>query len=392
MNKRNLNPSPPAVVQGVARLKIIKGPYKGVSYKLVAQKITIGRSSDNDIALVDDDKCSRQQALIKLESNNSYSIRDLSKRSSVKVNNMVKLQSDLQDGDLIQFGSTVLQFEINEAPAPAHIAGASPAPIPLSPAPAPAPAPATAQAWAADAPGVPFNNPQLVPVVAQNSKDGLPALKQETPFSPVADLSPALPNYGSVPYPSVPNPGMYKKPAKKKGNLILKIILIGVALAGAYLFLDDSENIQEQQDKLKTTMDTEENIKTLSELREKEQEKRNKIALPSYKNAQFAYISGIRDYRKGVYIRAIESFRVCKILYPQHDLCASYLKKAEIKNQQLIQAWMVAGKDYREKRRFVSCMSSFKNVMMAIKDKHNLTYKEAGENYKICQIQYEDRY
>ena len=85
-------------------------------------------------------------------------------------------------------------------------------------------------------------------------------------------------------------------------------------------------------------------------------------------------------------LRAIESFRACKTIHPQHDLCTSYLQKTQIKQQQLIQAWMTTGKGYRENRRFMACMSSFKNVMTTINNTQNLTYKEAKENYKICSL------
>ena len=383
---QTLKPSipPPHSVAPVARLKVIKGPHKGASYKLVAGKITIGRSSDNDIVLMNDNKCSRKQAIVSLGSHNNYSIKDLSKKSSIKVNNMVKIQSDLQDGDLIEFGSSVLQFEFkgpenttphNNMPAVSPIAHPVAANLPpVLPFPS----------------GTPSNNSSLVPADAQTPNNNIPNLKQNHPLSE-PNLNPAAFPHPTA-YPPPPSLNIQHKKRKQKNSFIPKIILIAVALGGVWLFLDDSGNKKEEEDKLRTAMDREENVKTLAELKEKEMEKRSKNALSNYKHAQFAYVKGVRDYRKGVYNRAIESFRVCKTLYPQHDLCASYLKKAQVKNQQLIQAWMVAGKDYREKRRFVPCMSSFKNVMMAIRDKNNLTYKEAHENFKICQIQHEDRY
>ena len=386
MSKGQLkSPAPTALPPIFARLKVIKGPYKGFAYKLVAGKVSIGRSSENDIILVDDDKCSRKQALINLNPDNSYSIKDTSNRASIKINDITKIQAKLQDGDLIQFGSTVLQFERKESkvtipPQPHNTS----TPVPLYSAPIPTPLPSAPVPVPVN-PDVNSTNKahQLPTAPSQKSNDNLLSLKQENP-------TPNYPNYNLNPYPT--SPQLNKKTKQKKKGFAIKIILAGLVLGGTYLFLSDSKDKKEKQDKLRSSLDREEEIKTLSELREKEQEKRSKNSLITYKNAQFAYVKGIRDYRKGVYIRAIESFRVCKTLYPQHDLCASYLKKAQIKNQQVIQAWMVAGKDYREKRRFVPCMASFKNVMMAIKDKQNLTYKEASENYKICQIQHEDRY
>ena len=369
------------------RLKVIKGPHKGMSYKIVAGKITIGRSSENDISLAKDDKCSRKQAILSKGADNNYTIKDLSGRASLKVNNLAKIQSDLQDGDLIQFGCTVLQFEHSDpsadAPAESLIPPAGPGITPLPPAglnPLPS-----------------VNNPHLHPLPtpadggsSEESTNDLPDLAPEQALPTAPPLNQGFPP--SPDYSPPPPLSSSQKPRQKK-PLLPKIILLLLVVGGGWLFLsDDSADKKEKADKLKTILEREEDVKTLTELKEKEQEKRQKNSLSSYKNAQFAYVKGVRDYRKGVYSRAIESFRVCKTLYPQHELCATYLKKAQVKNQQLIQAWMVAGKDYREKRRFVPCMSSFKNVMMAIKDKQNITYKEARENYKICLIQHEDRY
>ncbi len=371
----------PVPMPHATRLKVTKGPYKGVVYKLVASKITIGRSSENDIALNKDDKCSRKQALLQLEKSGHYSIKDLSKRASLKINNIVKIQSDLQDGDLIQFGSTVMQMEQAGTPP------STPQPSPVFP-PTPVHSPAGPQAPAP----VPSAGPVGSLAPAPLSPSTAPSADKAEPS--LSLLQDPMPPTDPLPFPdpmSQPLPNQKaQKPVKKK--IKPKIILVVVAGAMAYLLLSDNSTKEEEEDKLRTQMEREESVKTLTELKETEIKKREKNQLSSYKHAQFAYIRGIRDYRKGVYSRAVESFRACKTLYPQHDLCGSYLEKARTRNQQLIQAWMIAGKRNREKRRFVPCMSSFQNVMTAIRDKKNLTYKEAFENYTICKLQHEDRY
>ena len=92
-----------------ARIEIIKGPHKGSSYKLVGAKVSLGRSKKNDIVLDLDEKCSRNQAVISFNKTH-YIIKDTSGRTSLKVNEKVQLQSTLQDGDTIQFGSSILRF------------------------------------------------------------------------------------------------------------------------------------------------------------------------------------------------------------------------------------------------------------------------------------------
>ena len=140
MNAKLKVPTPSLQSATPAKLKVTKGPYKGVVYKLVAGKITIGRSSENDISLANDDKVSRKQALLQMEKEGHYVIKDLSNRASLKLNNIVTLKSDLQDGDLIQCGSTVLQFELTPltpalgvVPPPAHSGQASLPPVPSNP-------------------------------------------------------------------------------------------------------------------------------------------------------------------------------------------------------------------------------------------------------------------
>ncbi len=378
MSKKNPTPSfPLAPSAPVARLRVIKGPHKGVAYKLVAGKITIGRSSENDIVLINDEKCSRKQAIVSLGTDNTYSIKNLSKKSPAKVNDIVSIQSDLQDGDLIQFGTTVLQFEFKGAPPlPAHapLQSVPLAPLPLQPA-------------ESSLPPAKKEQQELALMLDDESNKNLPKLQQSNP--PPAHMP--FPQQGPAYYPT--SSPLNQKKQKNKKKLMPKIILGILLLGGVWLFSQDSEQKKiKKEDKLRTLANMEENIKTLEELKEKELEDRSKNSLSTYKNAQFAYIKGIRDYRKGIYGRAIEAFRVCKTIYPQHDLCGSYLKKAQIKKQQLVQAWMVAGKHYRQKRRFKACMSSFQNVMTALQDKKTPTYKEAKENFDICKIKYGDRY
>ena len=381
-----------STLDNIPRIKVIEGPHKGTSYKLVAGKVTIGRSSDNDIVLIDDDKCSRKQAIISLESNNTYFIKDVSKKGSIQINDISKIKSDLQDGDLIQFGSSVLQFVFSGAKNIQSPAAATPAPInPVQ---------------ENTNPPEMNNSQQLVPVAPSSqpiiggqlatgptNADNLPSLQKDNNL-PNVHMNPGIPNYNHPPgyqNPHIQTPPLKKK-AQRKKSLAPKVIVVGLIIGGAWFFSQDVKEKIKKEDNIRTMQDMEEEIKTLTELKDQELQKRNKNLDQNYQYAQSAYIKGLRDYRKGVYIRAVESFRVCKTLYPQHELCPAYLKKAQAKNQQLIQAWMVAGKDYREKRRFVSCMSSFKNVMTAIKNQKNHTYKEAKENFKICQIQYEDRY
>ena len=349
----------------VARLKVVRGPHKGVSYKLVSPKVIIGRGDNCDIQLIKDKKCSRQQAVV-LFKNNGYCVKDLSSRTSLKVNNVSKIQSELQDGDLIKCGTSVLQFECKDIkPIPVQSHSQTPqitVPIPIRPA-------------GASSVPVPVENAQ-VPVLS--SPPGELLTIQKDP--------PAMPS--SLSLQAAGN----KKQFTSKKSQMPRILMGVIVVLFLFLLLSEDKKPTPQKDNLRTKENIEEEIKTLTELKEEEKEKKKQNMKISFKNAQAAYVKGIRDYRKGVYVRAIESFRVCKTLYPQHELCETYFQKAKIKKDQLVQAWMLDGRDARAKGRYEACLASFKNVMLAIRDKNHLTYKEAVENYDICKIKFEGRY
>ena len=352
-----------------ARLKVVQGPYKGVSYKLVSSKVIIGRDDTCDIQLTKDKKCSRQQAVVLLRKNGFF-IKNLSSRASLKVNNVSKIQSELQDGDLIQCGISVLQFECKDlklGPVRSKLqAQQIKVPIPIRPA-------------GASSVPVPAENAQ-VPALSPD-QGGLLTI-QKDPFVHQSVLQPG----------SSPQMAMNKKRFTGKKSQLPRILIGVLVVLLLYLLLSEDKKSKPQEDTIRTAENIEKEIISLTELKEEEKERKKRNMDISFKNAQAAYIKGIRDYRKGVYVRAIESFRVCKTLYPQHELCETYLQKAKIKRDQLIQAWMLDGRDARAKGRFEACLAGFKNVMLAIRDKNHLTYKEASENYDICKIKFEGRY
>ncbi len=355
-----------------ARLKVVQGPYKGVSYKIVSAKVIIGREKSCDIQLTKDKKCSRQQAVILFKSKGYY-IKDLSGKASLKVNSVRKIQSRLQDGDLIKCGTSILQFECKELKSMVPVLSQRQGqkvkvPIPIPPAGTPV-ASKSVHAEELKAP-VPFS-----------SQGALLTAQQDSPVQQ------------SIQQPGLsPHPAVSKKRSTGKKSQLPRILIGALVVLFLVLLLSEDKKLKPQEDKLRTAESIEEDVKSLTELKEQEMEKKKRNMEVSFKDAQAAYINGIRDYRKGVYVRAIEAFRVCKTLYPQHELCGTYLQKAQNKKQQLIQAWMLDGKDARAKGRFEACLGAFKNVMLAVRDKSNLTYKEALGNYDICKIKFEGRY
>jgi len=137
------------------QLVVVQGPDSGQRFAL-REQVQLGRSSDNDIRL-NDDQISRHHALIQRQGT-AYVVSDMGSRNGTLVNGVLLSQpAYLRDGDTIQLGNTTLQACLQQS-APARPAAAHP-PAYTVPAPAPqpvAPPPAyAAPAAYAGAPAVP---------------------------------------------------------------------------------------------------------------------------------------------------------------------------------------------------------------------------------------------
>jgi general secretion pathway protein E len=76
--------------------------------KLEKQPITIGRESGNALVL-EDEKASRHHCVIEPQEN-GFRVRDLGSRNGTRVNNMQVTAEPLDNGDVVQIGSTDLRF------------------------------------------------------------------------------------------------------------------------------------------------------------------------------------------------------------------------------------------------------------------------------------------
>ena len=306
-----------------AKLRIIEGPQKGRSFRVLSSHALIGRSQGECDIFLDDPYCSRKHALlVKDEDSGGFILQRISKEAKLAVNKKsVEKHKLLQNKDILTMGQTKIKFET------------------LDP-----------------------------------KKKSLPAA--------ALLKSPPLRKKSSPP------------PAGKKSSLRMVIVIIVFAFIYLFLSTEQPNNSKIKEGiKMRTDQDIESDIQEVAQLEEDLKKEKKRMRSQSYKNAQIAYIRGIRDYRQGLFGRARESFRVCKTLYPQHKLCSGYLKKSQIKYEKLAQRNMVLGKQYREQGQFRQCASSFKTVMtmMAYNSSHPL-YKEAVTNFRFCDLQTQERY
>ena len=179
-----------------------------------------------------------------------------------------------------------------------------------------------------------------------------------------------------------------KKSTKRKQSPLTppRLILVLVILAGVYFSTMDSTENKKEAVKIRTEQDFEDALSLDTQLTLEKEKEIEQINTPSYKNAQIAYLRGIRDYRQGLFGRAIENFRVCRTLFPKHKLCSGYLKKSQMKYEQLAQKNLILGKHYMEKKQYRQCSSSFKTVMTMMSfNKNSKLYKEAKQKFLLCE-------
>jgi len=94
-----------------ATLVCTSGPHSGQVFQLDSDTISIGRSSDNNVALSGDKEISLRHPIITLEAGN-YVIKDRGSLNGTFVNNEAVTESHiLQNGDEILVGISTLKYE-----------------------------------------------------------------------------------------------------------------------------------------------------------------------------------------------------------------------------------------------------------------------------------------
>ncbi len=104
---------PPAAPDSARRayLLVATEGQPSVRFDLGGPLITVGRASDNDV-IVDDPMVSRHHCQLKLQ-HGAYSFADLGSRNGSRVNGQPVQEVALGPGDVIQIGSTTLEFGVS---------------------------------------------------------------------------------------------------------------------------------------------------------------------------------------------------------------------------------------------------------------------------------------
>lgn len=309
---------------------VVSGPMKGAVRVLNHSFFTIGRSPECEFAIGGDPKCSRRHAEIRLTPQ-GYQVVSLSDKNPVVVNGDEVESAYINDGDMLIFGDTEVQFNI-------------------------------------------------IPALAIEQVPQSPAISHPSPPS----------NYGVA----IPEGGARPKRNTKPKSSNRRFLIYGVIGLVLFWLFGTNSNKKKNEIQIRTEQQMNAEIESANKIREQKETENSERMDPSItaRQAQENYVRGFRDYRKGQYERSVESFQACLALNPNHILCNRYLRLSQRKFNEMVQYYVLLGRKYRDQNQFQSCRAAFRNVMVMVKDANNETYKLAKANYEACNASLEGRF
>ena len=324
-------------------LSVLTGPDRGSVYKLMGPKITIGRASENDVAIPADVKISRRHAKITFTPTGII-ITNLTDNNVLLVNGEPEKSKVLLPNSIIKVGETELKFNVSLA----------------------------------NMPGDGVNAPTVRPSVA-------PA---QPPQNNGINLNKPIKNGPAIDFNSLKKA---KLPGGKKSPVFL-FVVAAIGLGFVWLFTGESKKAIEI--KLRTEEAMSEEIKSQEKQIQDIQDERAKVGKNTvqFQQAQTFFVQGLRDYKQSQYERAMDAFQACLSTFPSHVSCQRYYRLSLKKYNELVQYHMILGRRYKEQNQFGACRSSFRNVMTMVKDSSSEIYKEALVNFNLCKEQLEDRF
>jgi hypothetical protein len=87
------------------------GPMRSREFRIVKPEVVIGRGSDADIRLSDDNRASRHHAKLVQAEPGHFRIVDMASRNGLRVNGQAVTQAELRDADTIEIGGSHLVFK-----------------------------------------------------------------------------------------------------------------------------------------------------------------------------------------------------------------------------------------------------------------------------------------
>lgn len=326
MSQNALATQQPALLAKTAILKVIQGPNKGDMYRIQPPGAVIGRDPQNCQITLSDDRVSRQQCRIDFKFNGIF-VEDLSGKSTTFVNLQSVATQILASGDQLGFGDTIFEITFENQ-------------TPLS---------------LAAPPGIPQNG------------------------------STAPLNFG------IPSQGNYA-PAEEKQPFLNKKNITRLGFAAVLGVLVYFATLKEEIKKPSKIASPDEINTAIDAVQKRQEELRkpheNMTSQDSYnrRSAEKYFTKGFRDFQNKSYTRAIESFQTALAVQPNYIEAKRYLKLAEKRRQDLIDAHMDLGNKFKDKMMFKTCIAEFEKVLQIINRPEDKKYQLAKEQIQECRL------
>ncbi len=343
------------------KLLVQKGPHAGQRFAFSKSKITIGRSPENDIILVNDPLISRQHAYIQI-SNNDVEIVNQSIKNPILVNNESVNKWKLTNDTVFMIGDTEFLIQIENQQSVVVMK----------------PPVAATQSTA------PVNNLKVVP-------------KNQKPPQAVAKKTEApklYPQNGGVPQMQQPPPqfNMAPPPVQKSPNnkMIFYAVIAVVVLGVGYLFMGDSASSGAKKRKPATLKYSDETAIKLNSQETadsfKKQENTARLKQSSaYLRAEENFAKGSRAFQLGNYASAIDFFQLALTTNSEHVLAKRYLYLSKVRFDEIVKAKLDLGQSYFERNNFKLCQSMFQQVIDMLSPKEMLQGQSKDTNLQLAR-------
>lgn len=350
------------------KLVIQKGPHAGQRFSFSKKEISIGRSPENDIVLLNDPLISRQHAKVVVVGSD-VEIFNLSPKNSILVQGETVQKWKLVNSATFMVGDTEfqIQFDLGQSVVPMKPAANLHVVKPVVPAQAP------------KAVQKSLNQQTNAMVANSTSQQALQVQQKQMQTHKPQPRNQQLPNMQFQPPPS-------SAAAATNSSINGKIrfyVVLGIVALAAYFYLSSSGNkskVDEKRTILKYSDEVA--IKLNSKLEIENQKKFERLYeqrnSPTALRAQENFLKGMRDFQLGNYTRAQEFFQVVLNLQPSHELAKRHLYLSKVRFDEVLKAKLMLGESYYQKHNFRMCQSLYEQV------KNMLDGKSSDQNFQIA--------
>ncbi len=310
-------------------LEQVSGSERGKVFELAADRLTIGRSDNNDIVIVSE-AVSRYHAVFERESDGAIVVKDNQSKNGILVNGNNVPARALSDGDVVQIGDFVFRCHLPAAP---------------------------------DAVEGSYHNGMNE--AAYGKEVGYPAPAKRRSNRPLIYGVAAM-VLGYVYYVSQSD----TKPATDTTTTPT-----ANNVGGSAKLVEPTLDVQKEQ--------------TVPQLEDpalsKVEQKLDKMDLNngSIREAESYFRKGQREYMNQNYHRAIEEFRAAVSLYRNHELAQYYLKLSIYQVELEAKKNMEMGQKYFESMQYTRAMGNFKQVILLMDHRPTDPMVSNAEKYII---------